>query len=60
LVSDSGDVYLYSIVNVETKEDQSSDGEKQVFLQQLQNIVGQQDVLTYMQALETTAEIERF
>jgi peptidyl-prolyl cis-trans isomerase D len=60
LVSESGDVYLYSIVNVETKEDQSSDGEKQVFLQQLQNIVGQQDVLTYMQALETTAEIERF
>ena len=60
LVSDSGDVYLYSIVNVVTKEDQSSDREKQVFLQQLQNIVGQQDVLTYMQALETIAEIERF
>jgi len=60
LVSDSGDVYLYSIVNVVTKEDQSSENEKQLFLQQLQNIVGQQDVLTYMQALETTAEIERF
>jgi len=60
LVSDSGDVYLYSIVSVVTKEDQSSENEKQLFLQQLQNIVGQQDVLTYMQALETTAEIERF
>jgi len=60
LVSDSGDVYLYSIVSVVTKEDQSSEKEKQLFLQQLQNIVGQQDVVTYMQALETTAEIERF
>ena len=60
LVSDSGDVYLYSIVSVVTKEDQSNEEEQQLFLQQLQNIVGQQDVLTYMQALETSAEIERF
>ena len=60
LASDSGDVYLYSIVSVVTKEDQSNEEEKQLFLQQLQNIVGQQDVLTYMQALETSAEIERF
>ena len=60
LVSDSGDVYLYSIVSVVTKDDQSNEEEKELFLQQLQNIVGQQDVLTYMQALETSAEIERF
>ena len=59
-MSDSGDVYLYSIVSVVTKDDQSNEEEKELFLQHLQNIVGQQDVLTYMQALETSAEIERF
>ena len=60
LVSNSGDVYLYSITNVETKADESSEQEKALFAQQLQNIVGQQDITTYMQALESTAEIERF
>ena len=60
LVSNSGDVYLYSITNVETKADESNEQEKALFAQQLQNIVGQQDITTYMQALESTAEIERF
>ena len=60
LVSDSGDVYLYSITNVETKDDQSNEEERQLFAEQLQGIAGQQDVVTFMQALESTAEIERF
>lgn len=60
LVSDSGDIYLYSITHVETKEDQSNEEERQLFAEQLQGIAGQQDVVTFMQALESTAEIERF